>query len=404
MKKIVYYIIVFFIAACWYSCTEEGHIFNLDSNAPAPAQVTNLTVVNNPGGAILTYKIPNDSNLSYVKAVYEIQPGVFREAKSSYYNDTLSLVGYGDTLSHQVKIYSVGRNEKASAPLLATIKPLIPPVMSIKLTMDPTFGGVSINFTNTSKTDLAIIVMKDSVTIQRNSTDTIEHHNWFPYTTFYTAAQNGNVIARGLAATQRNFAVYVRDRWNNKSDTLIASITPWYEELIPKTPWKALHLANDSWVPSNANLPLENMWNGQQMSSISDLFEPKDQVTTPQWFTVDLGQTVTFSRMKLFQRYNYWYNSSWVKSFEIWGATSYDADGNWSKWTRLGKFDGVIPSGSVWPAYTADDKAYEINGEDYTFDQPQPQIRYLRFKLLDTYGGSGKYWISELTFWGQIAN
>jgi len=396
MKKVVYYIIVFFIVACWYSCTEQSHIFNLDSDAPAPAQVTDLTVVNNPGGAIITYKIPNDPNLSYVKAIYEIQPGVFREAKSSYYNDTLSLVGFGDTLSHQVKIYSVGRNEKTSEPSLVMVNPLIPPVLSIKLTMDPTFGGISINFTNTSKTDLAIFVMRDSIT----TTGSIEHHDWIPYTTFYTSAQNGHVIARGLPPTQRNFAVYVRDRWNNKSDTLIASIEPWYEELISKKLFTLLSLSGDTNVGEQTKYSVPNVWD--DIVNVTENIFSKVVSDFGNWFTIDLHQTVVFSRMKLYQRTYYPYNAVWVKSFEIWGSNNYDTDGGWENWVKLGTFNSSAPSGSVWPAYTSDDMVYEKAGEDYTFDQPQQAVRYIRFKVVNTYGGSGKYQLSELTFWGQL--
>ncbi len=51
-----------------------------------------------------TYDLPKDPNLSYIKAVYEAQPGVFNETKSSYYTDTLALAGYGDT-GRKVKLY-----------------------------------------------------------------------------------------------------------------------------------------------------------------------------------------------------------------------------------------------------------------------------------------------------------
>jgi len=42
----------------------------------------------------------------------------------AYYTDTLALVGFGDTLSHDVKIYSVGKNEKESGPLSVNVKRL----------------------------------------------------------------------------------------------------------------------------------------------------------------------------------------------------------------------------------------------------------------------------------------
>ena len=87
MKKI-YFIGGLLVALLGYSCSKEGRLDFVDSNAPAPAQISAVKVDATPGGGILTYTLPADPNLAYVKAVYEIQPGVFREAKSSRYTDT----------------------------------------------------------------------------------------------------------------------------------------------------------------------------------------------------------------------------------------------------------------------------------------------------------------------------
>jgi len=46
---------------------------------------------------------------------------------------------------------------------------------------------------------------------------------------------------------KRDLAVFVRDRWNNKSDTLIKSLAPWAEQLINKTLFKIYKLPGDSW-------------------------------------------------------------------------------------------------------------------------------------------------------------
>lgn len=393
MKRIIYYLVVFSCVVGWYSCKEGNVIYYLDSSAPAPEQVSNLKVVSTPGGAVITYDIPKDKNLAYVKAVYEIQTGVFREAKSSYYRDTLDLIGFGDTLIHKVEIYSIGRNEKASEPVSVDVKPLTPPVESVfeTVTFDATFGGVIVTFNNNFQADLAIVVMAD----------TTEQHSWVPVKTYYTAAADGYFTVRGFEPEEYKFAIYIRDRWNNKSDTLIKMLTPLYEELIPKSPFKALHLPGDFWAPTKSSLPLENLWD-DIINVSGNVFASKDYLTLPQWFTVDLGQTIIFSRVKFFQRTPLPYNSIWVKSFEVWGTNSYDPGGSWDNWERLGKFDSRIPSCSVWPDYTSDDMVYQKAGEDFTFTQPLTAVRYIRFKILDTYGGQAQYQFSEFTFWGQI--
>lgn len=387
-KKIFYIVSVFLITICMIGCQEEKGSLYLDLDAPAPAQITDVKVLNTPGGAMITYKIPKDKNLSYVKAVYEIQPGVFRDAKSSFFRDTLDLVGFGDTLTHRVEIFSVGRNEKMSAPIPVNVKPLTPPVYTAfeTLTLEATFGGVNVTFKNEEKADLAIFVMME---------DTLKKGEWIQIGSHYSAAREGEFAVRGLDPKEYNFAMYVRDRWNNKSDTLVKNLTPFYEALIPKTPFRALHLEGDSWEGETANYKLENVWD-DIVNMGENIFGSKN-MNLPQWFTVDLNQTVVFSRMKLFQRTSHPYHAVWIKKFEIWGSNDFAAD----DWVLLGQFNSRIPSGSVWPSYTADDMVYQREGEDFTFPQPTPAIRYIRFKVIQSYGG-GKYQFSEFTFWGQV--
>jgi len=232
MKRLRFFLIIIVCTTFWLGCKEEGQLYYLYDSSSIPAQVSDVKITSLPGSVNLTYKIPIDKNLSYVKAVYEIQPGVFREAKSSLYRDTLNLVGFGDTLTYKVNIYSVGKNEKESVPMTVSVKPLLSPVKTVfnTLSVDATFGGLNITFKNESKADLAIIVMSD----------TASNSEWVPLFTHYTAAPDGKFSIRGLQAKESDFALYIRDRWNNKSDTLLTTLTPMYEELIPYTYFKLM--------------------------------------------------------------------------------------------------------------------------------------------------------------------
>src|SRR5699024_891409 len=131
MKIVQYFIIVLWLFVFLFSCRETDRIDHLDSNASAPMKISDIKVKRAPAVASISYQLHDHPNLSYVKAVYEIRPDVYREAKSSYYTDTLHLVGFGDTLEHQVKLYSVVRNEKTSDPMSISVTPLIPPVYSV---------------------------------------------------------------------------------------------------------------------------------------------------------------------------------------------------------------------------------------------------------------------------------
>jgi hypothetical protein len=392
MKQIIYCLFAVIMLFAWHGCAKEDRLDHLDANAPAPAPVTNARYTAIPGGAYVTYDIPRDPNLAYVKAVFEIAPGIVREAKSSYYTDTLKLDGYGDTSLHEVMLYSVGRNEKSAEPVKLQIKPLTPPVYTAfdSLVLEPAFGGVKIRFKNPNEGNLAIVLISD----------TTNNGIWSPITTFYAKAPKGVFSFRGLPSKERKYAIYLRDRWNNKSDTLVRTLTPLFEEKVPK-PFKALILPTDETIPVESQYPMDRMWDDKVDQGI---FATRHSSSTPQWFTIDLQKKVVISRMKMHQRgENYTYTGSNVKSFELWGSNDPDANGGWTQWTLLGTFQSYKPSGLPPGQVTAEDRDYgHTKGEDFDMPDIPAPYRYLRFKTTATYGGGPQITIAELSFWGQL--
>ena len=394
MKKL-YFITSILIAALLYGCAKEDRDDHIDPNAPAPAQISNVTIKPLPGGAKLSYRMPKDVNLAYVKAVYEIQPGVFREAKSSIYADTLALVGFGDTNEHQVKVYSVGKNEKESDPVLVTVIPQTPPVQTVFLTTDlvSTFGGVTVSFDNLSRANLAVVVM----------VDTTGQNTWAEVSTYYTATMKGRFSARGMKSEERKFAVYLRDRWNNKSDTLTKMITPKFEMQIPKTGWSSMQMEQDSWQPVNSGYSVSKIWDGKWAVLTGDSFATPNGSAIPSWFSIDLGKKVLLSRFKEHQApTSHLYFGSAVKKFELWGSNSPTVD--FSGWVLLGAFESFRPSGlPLTTPPTAEDKNYgNFLGEDFIFEETPPAVRYLRWKSVETYSSTGQIVIAELTLFGEI--
>lgn len=390
MKKILCIIAAGSLVLLWHSCKKEDRIDHLDDSSRVPDQVANVKAVSTPGGAILTFTFPKDPSLSYVKAEYEIQPGVIRETRTSVYSDTLRLEGFADTTVHTVKIFSVGKNEKASAPLEISVKPLRAPLFRAfdSLKIEQAFGGVRISFKNPDEANIAIVLMSD----------TANDGFYIPLQTFYSKAPNGTFSFRGLLPVEKKFALYMRDRWGNRSDTLSATITPLYEEAVPK-PFVAVKLPTDEVIPVEPPYVMENMWDGLINQGI---FATRHSSSTPQWFTFDLKKQVVISRMKMFQRgENYTYTGGNVKQFELWGSNSPDTDGGWVNWNYLGTFNSYKPSGPG--AVTAEDKQYAaVDGEDFDLSFIPPAYRYVRFKTTATWGGGPQITISELSFWGQI--
>jgi len=390
MKKLLYILSFLLLGAIGQGCKEELRLDHIDENAPAPVQVSNIKSQSTPGGAILTYTVPSDVNLAYVKAVYEIQPGVFKEGKASFYTDTIKLEGFGNTDVYDVKVYSVGKNDKESEPLVIKVQPLTPPVYTAfaDLTLDAGFGGVKVKFKNVNQANLAIVLEADTA---GNGVST-------PVQTFYTKAIAGSYSVRGLAPIQKKFSVYLRDRWGNKSEKLTKTLTPLFEAEVPK-PFTTIHLPTDEYLPVESPYYMERMWDG-----LVDIwiFATRNNTTLPQWFTVDLNKQVVLSRMKMHQR-NYVYQGGDVKRFELYGTNNPGADGSFANWTLLGKFNSIKPSGLPSGQSSAEDYDYAFTkGEDFELEEVPQAYRYYRIKTLETYGTNGQVTITELSFFGKF--
>ena len=165
--KLIYIPLLFWV--CLTGCKKEITKMPIDKDSSVPGVVSNIKVVNTNGGAILTYSLPGDKNLLYVKAVYETSKGHWQEVKASYYTNSMELSCFGDTLEHTVSLFAVSKTEVASAPVTVTVNPLTPPcVLAFRtLKVIPAFGGVNIKASNLTKADLAIVPLRKS-TNKRN--------------------------------------------------------------------------------------------------------------------------------------------------------------------------------------------------------------------------------------------
>ena len=386
----------------WTGCKEEGRIDYIDKNAPAPAQVTDVKVRDTHGGAVLKYKVPKDDNLLYVRAEYEIKPGVKREVKTSYFADSLILDGFGEAREYDVRLYSVGRNEKTSEPVPVTVNPLTAPIHLATKQLKAYFGGVSVKIENPQKANLAVVLMGDTA---QNGAQSYLH-------TFYTSAEKVSLTYRGLDTVPRNYSVFLRDRWSHMSDTVAAMLTPWPEILIPKNTWAEYNLPTDSWQPLSGYeyCTVSKIWDGSA-STQYNIFLGNDR-PHPQWITWDLGVTYIVSRFKFWHYQGnapYEYRASNIKKFEVYGSLKPDDDGSWDSWIPLGEFEVVIPSGQE--TATAEDLTFARAGFDFELEEnefasdPFVPIRYIRFKTLSVWSGlsSSTVYFGEITFWGQKA-
>jgi hypothetical protein len=368
----------------------------LTSGGEAPGPVSNTSVRNFPGGATIFYQIPSDTNFWYVEASFD-RNGKTVEVRSSSYNDSITVNGFGDSTIHEVTLYTVSRSQKKSTPVSVSVHPLTPPVYTVfdSLAVDPTFGGVLVHFKNPDSAAMAITVL---------TTDSLGQ--WIVAGDIYHTNQTGGDFSlRGFASEPRQFKIFATDRWGNVSDTLTRTLTPLFETELDKSLFKRVDLPTDYSTPNQGNQVMELAWNGGGASDAGGDFTTLPGHGIPQWFTFDLGVTAKLSRIVVYTRTNsrFLYNSGCVKTWELWGSNSPNPNGDWdSTWTYLMTCNSVKPSGLPVGENSAEDLAAVIAGWNFDFPTDIPPVRYIRWKTLANWGDVTHITIGEMTFYGQV--
>ncbi len=392
-------LISFLLLFIAFGCEEDNHA-PINQEGEVPSQISDLVVESLPGSAKISYKLPFDNNLLYVKARYEIRPGVPREIKSSFYANSLIVDGFGDTTTYKVDIVTVGRNTLESEPVVVTVKPQRSPIYevheSIMNTVKETFGGIKFNIENSTEADVRIYV---------TTIDSLGE--WIDAETFYTSTASGEFSVRGYDSISRPFGIYVKDRWDNTSDTFEDIYHPWFEQKLDKSKFSQVDLPTDQNKAHMTGRTMNKIWDEDYSNS--------DFVTTvgygiPQWFTFDLGVKANLSRIVVYNRSSgatYIYNAGSIKEWEIFGSMNPNSDGSWDEsWTPMRNQPCVSfkPSGLPLGEYNNEDIQRQIDGEEFEFDAVDVPVRYLRWKTNAAWGGSsiGHINLVEITIYGSV--
>jgi hypothetical protein len=390
MKKLIYLFVVTALLIVINGCTEDkkAPLFQ-DSDPPGPVSSPEASSI--PGGAIISYTLPDDEDLLYVRAEYTLTNGKKMEAKSSNYLNSLVVQGFGDVSEKTVTLYAVDRSENESTPIQVKITPDIPDVHAVKATTEmlADFGGVSYRWTNENNAALAIMLLAEDSTGVLSVVETL-----------YSSVTNGDYTIRGFDPEEQEFAIIMRDRWDNYSDTSKALLTPMYEEELDKEKFLKVVLANDqSW----------DAWEGRYEHAFDDDINTFNHTYAgtgwPQYLTVDLGVEARLSRVVIHQRQTFPYRHGNPRLMDIWGILeSPEADGSLDKWypLRVAPDNGCVARRpSTEGGTTAEDQEHMARGDEYSFSIDDPAIRYLRFVVNETWGLTGFSHFGEITVYGQ---
>ncbi|SMC78654.1 DUF5000 domain-containing lipoprotein [Pedobacter nyackensis] len=389
MKRLINRLFIGMLVVMTTQACKESETSTIVNDGVAPGPVTGLTVTNLSGAATIKYNLPSDPDVLYVKAVYKTKQGIERETKVSYYNNTITVVGFADTDGYEVKLYAIDKGGNTSQPTSVTVNPLMPPFRIIRnsLGVISNFGGIDVSFENATQADVAIVVIAPNAL-----------GDYTAVNTNYTTLKKGVFYTRDLKAEETKFGIYVRDRWGNISDTLQTTLTPIYEERLDRKLMKGISL------PSDPGLAYGGSLNGVFDGSVTGgTYHSNDAARMPQQFTYDMGVTAKLSRLAWWMRPDGggYYAIHAPRKIEIWGSNAPNPDGSYDGWTKLVDYEQIKPSGlPVGQLTTADNDAAKA-GETVLIPLDAPKVRYIRFKTLTNWSGGTYVCFYELAMWGN---
>lgn len=390
MKKYIELILILLII--FVSC-DEKQLSPISESLGKPQPVTDINIEPVAGGAIISYKIPNMEDILGVKGVYTLSTGVTYEASSSFYENKLEIIGYNDTLSHEVELYTFNRAQELSDPVKITIKPLESALNKVVKTVNiiSDFGGAQFNWINELRAPLTLeFLAQDSLgSLQTMRIITSE-------------ADTARQSLRGYEPEPRAFGVIVRDFWNNKSDTIYPEggvVLPLFEEKLDKSIMNIMKLGNDQNYTN---------WEGMDSYLIDDDLEtfghsPNSSLPAP--FTIDLGTVAKISRVVLFQRYfqDQYFNWGNPKRISIYGkVTRPSQSGDWEEWEKIMDSEITKPSNLPIGTMTDEDVIAAEDGAEFIFELTQEPLRYIRIVIHSTWGGTSFTHPTEVDVYGEV--
>jgi len=391
MKKLfLLTILIFTVNSC--SKQDDG-----DTTPPSVLTIDSVTPTN--GGGIISYTLPNDDDILYVRAEYTNSNGVDVSRASSGYNNSIEIDGLNQTTALTITLYVIDENYNQSSPIYVELLPLESFIYlvqeSIEVTTD--LGGFRITWENIqSKTVYVFVHINNGI---EEEIRILSSNN-----------SSESIAVRGLPSEEITISTRIED-FDENSTTLEekGTLTPLFEQVIDKSTWT---LVTSQSVNGNA-------WEGASVNFWDDVIDTTNNNSDNSYFmiwrdlnggsldwpldlVIDLNKNVKVTRFTVWQR-AYWYNGPSdvpyyfqeenMKSFIIYASNDAQV------WEELGQFDigdprdseGNIPQSALESA---------ANGHEFELDQVSESFRYLKFSVTSNYGSEAYVNGSEITMYG----
>ena len=122
------------------------------------------SVENTPGGAVIRFTPPIDSDLLYVKGKYRDENDIQKEVIVSSYIDSLNILGFGLTGDYPVDVTAIDIGDNESEPETVIISPLEAPIHAILESIEGAqdFGGINISYQNPTRAEVCLLYTSPS--------------------------------------------------------------------------------------------------------------------------------------------------------------------------------------------------------------------------------------------------
>lgn len=397
MKNFSILIITISIFITFLSCNKN------EADTTPPGKLTVNEVFPTYGGAKITYTLPDDNDILYVKATYTNDLGKRVFKVSSYYNDTIEVDGFVNTEAKSIDLQVVDKEENHSEITSVTINPWASYIFYVKesLKVAPTLGGAIVTWTNVlEKTAQAKVYFEYD-----NHVDSI-----------YMASNSLNFTyqVEGLDSMLYNVSAVIQDfPGNSTGNFYIGQVKPAFEEIIDKSTWT---LVSNLSVDGNAYEGVtENFWD--------DVIDTNDDASDNSYFiinrdnnggalnypldiVIDLGKKVKINRLRVWQR-AYWYSGDEpngvsvepyyyqqenLKNFSLYISNDLE------NWTHAGDFE--INDALADEVISEEELQAAIDGHPFNLDEPTAAFQYLKFSITSSFGSEINVYGSELTLYG----
>ena len=393
LRNIICIPILLLLISMVVSCESED---KKDTTPPGELTITSTEATY--GGAIISYTLPNDDDILYIRADYTNGKGeaVFRTV--SKHVNQIEVSGFVVEEDVTVSLTVVDENQYTSKAVEHEIRPLQSFIYLVQESIEivPDLGGVQVSWEN---------IEEKTVFIYLHIADGDEEETRI----LSSSNASENIFVRGLEAKELGFSTKVEDFDGNITSLIDEGYyTPLFEEKINKDTWALVsNLSIDGNAYEGATV---NFWD-----DVVDTFETNsdnsyfiinrnDNGGVLRWpldIVIDLNKKVKINRFKVWQRafwYNgpgdqpYYYQSENLRSFDLF--VSIDK----SEWALLGSFQIEEPTNGDISQALLDEAAA---GHNFNLDEISPEFRYLKFSITSNFGSDSFCHGSEISLFGR---